>query len=390
MLPLAQPAIQPSKAGRGRQPRRVSLRWTWRAPPLPMRTGSRSRQVGRQQRAAPARCANRRRRNALPTRAISLDRVACRARRQKKAPKHALRRFGRPHPSASGIISPAASLLSAAPASAHPPHVAGEPTRAKHRSRACQRHMTSHSSRQARRACHSASARAAPLASAHACRLEPHASRQRTRMHSASWTSGGSSRQRRRAHQPQRRRARPPRASARSRSRCLRAHRRQLVARARPSIRSRLLSGAARLRLTCGAARAAVRARTRGAARAGTQGAARSPRTFESVRVRTVFATCESVRRYFSTAVRSCELVRVRSPVSVCRLHNVPEVPATTGLHAERPQRAGGCHGYGSRGWTGHGRPSAVLATARPWRRWPGLFCVRQVFWSWAQPLFGR
>jgi hypothetical protein len=31
-------------------------------------------------------------------------------------------------------------------------------------------------------------------------------------------------------------------------------------------------------------------------------------------------------------------------------------------------ERASGCHGYGSRGWTGHGRPSAVLATGSPWR----------------------
>jgi hypothetical protein len=33
-----------------------------------------------------------------------------------------------------------------------------------------------------------------------------------------------------------------------------------------------------------------------------------------------------------------------------------------------RIERASGCHGYGSRGWTGHGRPSAVLATGSPWR----------------------
>ena len=31
-----------------------------------------------------------------------------------------------------------------------------------------------------------------------------------------------------------------------------------------------------------------------------------------------------------------------------------------------RVERARGCHGYGSRGWVGHGRPSAVLATGRP------------------------
>ena len=44
-----------------------------------------------------------------------------------------------------------------------------------------------------------------------------------------------------------------------------------------------------------------------------------------------------------------------RRPTSCTQLACTPPV-----------ERARGCHGYGSRGWVGHGRPSAVLATGRP------------------------